>query len=392
MFTSNGYTLDESPSRLARLEPVPLEERGDLDALWTRLRRDGYLFLTGFLDPALVTDFRRFYFDTLRETGIIDPDADPQLAPAGSGDVDKAAYRRILTGALTLASSDGSTTATFLPGSNLVCSELRFAGADWLDPVRALESVATGKDYGISLVHPWAGRLERFGYEAAGSAVELPADAESLKLDKQGLPIHGVRDAFLRWQVEEATWDRVTARMEWSDSRLLDVFPYPHELRVTATVGTARLDVVTELTPLADAAVPVSFGYHAFLRIPKSPRASWTLDRGSDHRTLVDATQIPTGQTEEVVREYGLGDAGVNEDAVGLEPGARLAFGDEQSTVTMVLEEGYTTAHIFAPAEWNLVSFEPQIAPANALNSGHGLTVVKPGRTFRAAFAIVISS
>jgi ectoine hydroxylase-related dioxygenase (phytanoyl-CoA dioxygenase family) len=96
MFTSNGYTLDESPSRLARLEPVPVDERGDLDALWARLRRDGYLFLTGFLDPELVTEFRRFYFETLRETGIIDADADPLLALSGAGEIDRAAFRRIL--------------------------------------------------------------------------------------------------------------------------------------------------------------------------------------------------------------------------------------------------------------------------------------------------------
>ena len=43
MLTSNGYVLDEAPHRLGDLEPVPAAERSDRDALWQRLRREGYL-------------------------------------------------------------------------------------------------------------------------------------------------------------------------------------------------------------------------------------------------------------------------------------------------------------------------------------------------------------
>jgi galactose mutarotase-like enzyme len=292
---------------------------------------------------------------------------------------------------ITLRSLDGTTSATFLPGANLVCSELRYEGADWLDPVRALESVATGKDYGISLVHPWAGRLARFGYDAAGRSVTLASDAEPLKLDKQGLPIHGVRDSYLRWVVEQQEADRLTARMDWSDARLLELFPYPHELAVIAVIDSARLRIETVLRPTADVAVPVSFGYHAFLRIPSSARAGWTLGLGGRDRILVDGAQIPTGDTELIPRDVVLGDAGVNDDVGGLVPGDRLAFHDAHSTVTMVIEGGYSAAHVFAPAEWNLISLEPQVAPANALNSGDGLPVVEPGSTFRGSFAIELA-
>jgi hypothetical protein len=96
MLTSNGYVLDESPHRFGTLEPTPLEERDDLDALWHRLRRDGYLYLTGHLDPQTLLEFRRYYFDELRETGVVDPDADPVEGLAGSGEIDKQAFRRVL--------------------------------------------------------------------------------------------------------------------------------------------------------------------------------------------------------------------------------------------------------------------------------------------------------
>lgn len=96
MHVSNGYVLDESPSRLGRLEPTPMGERTDRGALWERLRRDGYLYLTQHLDPEFVWDFRRYYFATLAETGLTDPRADPREGIAGDGPLDRGAYRRIL--------------------------------------------------------------------------------------------------------------------------------------------------------------------------------------------------------------------------------------------------------------------------------------------------------
>ncbi|HEY3555824.1 MAG TPA: phytanoyl-CoA dioxygenase family protein [Kribbella sp.] len=60
MLTSNGYVLDEG--RLGELVAVPERERGDRELLRARLRRDGYLYLTGLLDPEVVWAFREYYF------------------------------------------------------------------------------------------------------------------------------------------------------------------------------------------------------------------------------------------------------------------------------------------------------------------------------------------
>ncbi len=72
MVTSNGYRLDESPHRMADLHRTPAAERGDREALWRRLRHQGYLFLPGQLDPDTVLAFRAFYFESLRGTGLWD--------------------------------------------------------------------------------------------------------------------------------------------------------------------------------------------------------------------------------------------------------------------------------------------------------------------------------
>lgn len=98
MITSNGYVLDESPQRMGRLDPVPANERQDRDTLWTRLRRDGYLYLTGHLSPDLVTDFREHYFSKLEGAGLTVPGSDPRLGLGAAGDVDRARVREVLFG------------------------------------------------------------------------------------------------------------------------------------------------------------------------------------------------------------------------------------------------------------------------------------------------------
>jgi hypothetical protein len=96
--TSNGYVLDTNERRLGRLIPVPSPEQRDREALWSRLRRDGYLFLPGFLDPDVVRRFREFYFEALIGVGLLDP-ARPACEGVGiDGEVDLAALRRAIFG------------------------------------------------------------------------------------------------------------------------------------------------------------------------------------------------------------------------------------------------------------------------------------------------------
>jgi hypothetical protein len=76
VLTSNGYVLDER--RLGELVPVPVQEREDRAVLRARLWRDGYLFLTGLLDPVVVEAFREYYFELTGGVG------------------DRASYRQVL--------------------------------------------------------------------------------------------------------------------------------------------------------------------------------------------------------------------------------------------------------------------------------------------------------
>src|SRR5699024_6943431 len=68
----------------------------DREALWQRLRSQGYLLLRDQIPTAGVLAFREFYFSALADTGLLDPEAAAVEGIAGAGAVDSATFRRIL--------------------------------------------------------------------------------------------------------------------------------------------------------------------------------------------------------------------------------------------------------------------------------------------------------
>ncbi len=94
--TSNGYSLDQRPERLGRLEPVPHEARQDRDELWRRLRRDGYLYLSDHLPAEVVMEFRRYYFTMLSQAGVLAEGTDPVEGVAAQEFPDWGSFRRVL--------------------------------------------------------------------------------------------------------------------------------------------------------------------------------------------------------------------------------------------------------------------------------------------------------
>lgn len=96
MLTSNGYVLDGSPERLGRIRETPATERHDREALWQRLRRQGYLLLRDQIPRDEVLTFRDFYFTSLAGTGLLQEGTAPSEGIASRRPVDAASYRKIL--------------------------------------------------------------------------------------------------------------------------------------------------------------------------------------------------------------------------------------------------------------------------------------------------------
>ena len=294
-----------------------------------------------------------------------------------------------------IGSPGGAVTAEFVPGANMLCHSLTHQGAELVHGGHGVRAYAErGKTMGIPLLHPWANRLAAPAYTAAGKTVVLPGAAGRYGVDPNGLPIHGALPGRLGWEVAPSTGsDRVSARLEWSDPDLLELFPFVHELAIDAWVGDAGLQLVTTLRAIGTDTVPVSFGYHPYLVPPgAAPRDDWRVALGASQRLVLDEQMIPTGATEPLAHEsFVLQDASWDDGLAGLREPPAFSVSAGGPTVTLTFDEGFDYAQVYAPPGQDFICFEPMTAPTNALISGDGLRLVEPGAEHRTAFSVTVA-
>jgi aldose 1-epimerase len=295
-------------------------------------------------------------------------------------------------GACTL--SAGDLYAVFLPGHGMLGASLCHKGVELLGRVEDLEAAAAkGSTAGIPLLHPWANRLAEPRYRVLGHQVILDVSSPLLHLDEHGLPMHGVPWPLLQWEVTEARKDLVAARLEWSSSDLIAIFPFRHRLELVATIYPDALTLETTLIASSDGPVPVSFGFHPYLNLRELARSKWQLELPPMQKLVLDSSGIPTGDEEPFGGFNGpLGENSFDEGFALTEDRASFSVTGPLRKVTVELLEGYRYAQVFAPKNKDYLALEPMTAPTGALTSGHGLRIVGPGERFRAVFQIRVEA
>ena len=285
--------------------------------------------------------------------------------------------------ALRLASHDG-IEAVYVPGANMVGASLRHDGDELLAQRNGLTAYAeSGSTFGIPLLHPWANRLDR------------KLDSPLVRRDPNGLPMHGVLPSALHWTVTDTAADdhvaRLRATLEYDSDELLAVFPHPHVLAMEVWLAGHTLTVQTTITAGPDLRVPVSFGYHPYLQLPNLPRTDWRFELPVRTRLLLDERMLPTGASEDANEPLQrLGDRTFDDAYTDLDqPGSFVLEGGGRR-VELGFDSGYRYAQVYAPAEGELICFEPMTAPTNALETGSGLRWLEPDESLSAAFEIAV--
>lgn len=286
----------------------------------------------------------------------------------------------------------GDLEAVFLPARGMLCVSLQHRGEQLLRRLENLEtSAAKGSTAGIPLLYPWANRLAAPRYRAAGKEVTLDPSSPLLHRDERGLLIHGVPWALLAWDVISSQPHQLVSRLDWNSVELLEVFPFRHQVEMTASLDSKSLTVETRI--VATDPVPVSFGFHPYFGIPRLPRAQWRLQLPAMRKLLLDDQKIPTGQEQPCDAFDGpLGELDFDAGFVLLDEHPKFSLAGAGRLITVEFLENYRYAQIFAPMGKEFVALEPMTAPASALASGHGLRLVSAGRQFRAAFRICIEA
>ena len=278
----------------------------------------------------------------------------------------------------------------------MVGVSLLHGGEELVDRREGLSAyVERGAVMGIPFLHPWANRLAGFSYSLHGRDVRLPGPP-LVHCDEHGLPIHGLLAASRYWEVvaEEADGDsaRVRAALDFAaHPELMAAFPFPHEVLLEAALTAERLTITTRVRATGGAPVPISFGFHPYLRLPGADRADWRVALPPRRHLLLDDRAVPTGETEDrPAAAFELGDRHFDDGYEGLPAGTEFSVAGGGRTLTVRFERGYPVGQVFAPAGSQFICFEPMTAPTNALRSGAGLRRVTPGREFSAVFSIAV--
>jgi aldose 1-epimerase len=292
---------------------------------------------------------------------------------------------------------DGSDLhATWVPEAGMLGASLVHQGQELLWQGAGVRAYAERCAFmGIPFLHPWANRLDHFGYAAGGHEVVLDPASPLLLLEENGLPIHGLLNASRRWSVLEsaagADGARLVAGLEFDDAELLAAFPFPHRVNMDVRLGGGALEVAISLTPTADQPVPVSFGFHPYLSLPGAPRSEWEVAFPIRRRVLLDDRNLPTGETVAATPITGSIGARTWDDCFDrLEQPARFSVSGGGRTVVLEFAQGYPVAQVFAPPGKEFLCLEPMTAPVNSLVSAAGALVwVPPGQRHTASFRIV---
>lgn len=307
--------------------------------------------------------------------------------------------RGTLDGFDTVTLAAGQLETAFAPRAGMVGVSLRHAGEELLDRQAGLRMyVERGSVMGIPILHPWANRLAGFDYAVDGQTVRLPDGPPLVRCEDHGLPIHGLLSGSPHWRVRSTARDarraRLSAVLDFGAHReLLAAFPFPHTLRLDATLDAGGLTVATTLTAPGDLAVPVAFGFHPYLRLPGADRSTWRVDLPPRRYLFADVRSIPTGHYEaDHATRLTLGTRSFDDGFTAIAEGAAFAVAGAGRRVTVTFASGYPAAQIFSPPGGQFICFEPMTAPTNALRSGDGLRRVKPGRSSTAVFRIDVTA
>ncbi|WP_249012322.1 aldose 1-epimerase [Conexibacter sp. DBS9H8] len=273
--------------------------------------------------------------------------------------------------AVTLVDADTGLTARFLPGNGMVCQSLRHRGEELLAQRGGPEAYRTrGSTFALPILYPWANRLFGWSYRVGTTEVTLdPADRFIHRDGDAQIPMHGVLAGAVDWRLQEVSDAALTAELDYgADPRRIAVFPFPHRLGYRAQLSGSALGITVTVTPIAAAAVPVSFGFHPYLN-PGGDRQDWQL------AGPVPGLDGALGQRTFDAEHRGVG-------------GAVLSVASKHRRIELALGEGYPVAHLYAPEGSPFVCFEPMVAPTNALRTGEGLITVAPGDVFTATFTL----
>lgn len=291
---------------------------------------------------------------------------------------------------VTLRDQSAPVQAQFVPSAGMIGISLTDDGVELLGQRRGLDTyISAGKTMGLPILYPWANRLSTNTFDADGTLVDITPGAPGVRLDPNGLPIHGLLAAHPGWQIVSEAADELLVEFAFSaHPELLASFPFPHTVEVSVTLRQRTLTVRTVVAATSATAVPLCFGFHPYLQLPETPRAQWVIETPPMRHLAVDDRGLPTGSaSSQPTDRQVLGDKTFDDGYDEVADGSVFAVSGDNRRIEVRFLAGYPAAQIFAPPGEDVICFEPMAAVTDALTTGRYLTA-RPGQPAVAEFSI----
>jgi aldose 1-epimerase len=285
---------------------------------------------------------------------------------------------------------------------------------------------------GVPFLAPWADILDEQAFYANGRRYAFDMELGNVRGARPG---HGFLTTASQWHVAEV---RADARSAWVTSTLdvfrepawMKQFPFAHRITMTYRLQDGVLEVATAIENMSAEPMPVSVGFHPYVKLTDSARDEWTISVPAKTHWLLAQTKVPTGETEPIerllpkpesaaLRDYNLDD--VFSDLVRDGEGrARARVAGRAQHVEIVIGPNFRGLTVWAPnpsgtglgsnafspnppparplppkpvADPDFICFEPLAAIVNGLNLAHKglykeLQHIAPGGTWRESFWI----
>ena len=299
------------------------------------------------------------------------------------------------------------TAVSILPSLGNMAYEMKVRGQNVLRyPHATLDEFRKQPNtIGIPFMGPWINRLDEQAFWANGK--RYPFDMALGNVRGQ-IPIHGFVTTTDQWKVVEM---KATKDEAWVKSRLefykvpawMKQWPFAHTVDMTYRLKDGVLEVLTEVTNLANEPMPLVIGYHPHFTLTDSKRDEWTASIAAKKHYLLTPQKLPTGETEPIdkfaadpqnisVKDHDLDD--VFGDLVRDDKGrATFSVRGKTQRVDVIFGANYKVAVVWAPKppagqERNFICFEPMVGVTNAVNMAqkgtyNELQSIAPGATWR---------
>jgi aldose 1-epimerase len=249
---------------------------------------------------------------------------------------------------------------------------------------------------------PWANRLEKLGYSFDGKSYSVNPDLKNIRLDGNGLPIHGLLAYSPLWEVVDVGADansaHVTSRLEfWRHPSLMAQFPFAHTIEMTYRLSHSSLQIETVIRNQSLASMPISIGFHPYFNLHDSPRDQWKVHIGARKHLILSDKLLATGETKamDLPDQFTLAGRVIDDGFYDLvrdaEKHAHFSVQGKSERIEVVFGPRYTVNVTYAPAGKEFICFEPMAAMTNALNSGHALQTLAAGTEWRESYWVQVT-